>query len=82
MEYSIRCVIVKYDPKVNAVREDRVQSFDRLEWEKAEAWLNEMEQQKVPAYFYMGGMQNHDAFLTFFHPVNNYYWKEYKKVID
>lgn len=82
MEYSIKCATAKYDPDVNAVREDIVKEFDRLEWKKAEQWLDKMEQKKIPAYFYMDGMQDHDAFLDFFHPTNSYYWKEYKKVID
>jgi hypothetical protein len=57
MRHVIKCVVVKYDPKVNAVREDCVKMFNRLNWKKAEAWLNKMEQQKIPAYFYMNGMQ-------------------------
>ena len=82
MNYSIKCVTAKYDAKENAVRENRVKEFDRLEWNKAEKWLTEMTKKKVPAYFYMDGMQNHDAFLFFFCPENSYMKKEYKKVID
>ena len=79
---NIKCVTAKYDPKVNAVREYTAKEFDRLEWKEAEYWLNEMELKRIPAYFYMDGMQNHDAFLNFFCPKNSFMKKEYRKIID
>jgi len=70
-------VTCQYDSKKNAVKETRVGTT--YSTEEAEDWLNSTTK---PAYIYVDGMQDHDAFLKLFFARNDSYTKEYEKVID
>jgi hypothetical protein len=70
-----RCVIAKYDKRINMVNEIEVARFDL---DRATKWLNNIN--KPAMIYHPGAVELENPYFAM--AENNFYKEEYKKVID